>query len=90
MFLQGSLQAMFDALYETGTIAQMLKMDWKSIQAGREASPQIYNSILRQVSQTPAEGLLPLFKQMPKEYLYAVALEVANEYADFTDRKDLH
>jgi len=90
MYLQGSLQNLFDALYTSGVIQRVLKTDWKKIQTKKEGSPEGHYSLIRQINEIPVEGLLSFVKQMPIEVQDALAMEVANEYADFSDRSTIH
>lgn len=90
MYLQGSLQTLFDALYSAGAIQRVLKTDWRQIQIQKQRFSQIYYSILRQINETPAEGLFSLVQQIPIEFQDVLALEVANEYADFSQRTNIH
>jgi len=90
MYLQGSLQNLFDALYSAGAIQRVLKTDWKQIQLRKQRFPQVYYSILQQINEIPAEGLFSFISGMPIEWQDAVALEVANEYVEFSERSEIH
>jgi hypothetical protein len=90
MYLQGSLQDLFDALYLAGAIQRVLKVDWNPIQTQKQRAPQIHYSLIKQISEIPAHGLLSFVQQLPIELQDALAMEVANEYADFSDRSTIH
>lgn len=89
MFLQGSLQNYFDALYQVGVIQEFLKLDWRQYQDKRETFPGNHSELIQKLNQTPHESLLSFFEGLPKESLYALALEVACEFADYSERKNL-
>lgn len=89
MFLQGSLQSYFDALYQVGVIQEFLKLDWREFQEKRDTFSSHHAQLIQQLNQTPHESLLSFFEGLPKESLYALALEVACEFADYSERKNL-
>jgi len=92
MFIQGNLQAVFDALYAMGIIDPVLKMDWQQLQhrmqknpAGLEAALSAINACRGQQAQ-----LIDAMKNLDQDTVNFVALEVARELAEFTERKVLH
>ena len=92
MLLQGSLQAVFDALYEMGIIDPVLKMDWSEAQA--QATPHIKVQIRRAMAvantcQDDLELLVNELAGFDSEILQGLAMEVAREYADFHSRTSL-
>lgn len=92
MFIQGNLQAVFDALYTMGVIDPVLRMDWEKINSEMTANPQKVIHICQSVNacQGDQELLIKTLNAMDQKSLYFVALEVAREYSEFQDRKELH
>ena len=92
MFIQGNLQAVFDALYSMGIIDPVLKMDWKIIQQRMQAHPNRLGSALTAINACQGEipALVSTMKSLDVDTVNFVALEVARELAEFTDRKILH
>ncbi len=90
MYLQGSLQKVFDALYEAGFIEPMLKMDWDQLQKEKAKNSLVQSSLISQVNETAEGDLVSLIRQMPDAYAYSIALEVAYEFAQFAEEKVLH
>ncbi len=91
-FLQGDLQALFDALFFVGAIDPMLKSDWKPIQAEIEQSRPLLESTLSAINgcgQTQAELIGKLQELGPKAIQF-LTMEVARELAEFADRQSLH
>ena len=90
MHLQGSLQNLFDALYAAGAIQRVLKLDWAQIQQYKSNSPQLQTSLIRQINEVPDQSLLSFVQKMPTELQDILAMEVAHEFADFSDRSTIH
>lgn len=92
MFIQGDLQAVFDALYEIGAIDPVLKMDWNAVSAEMQKYPKILENAFSVVNKCAGDRdqLLNELHQMDNQALTYIALEVAREFAEFQDRKDLH
>jgi len=92
MFIQGNLQAVFDALYTMGVIDPVLRMDWEKLNSEMAANPQKVNRICESVNSCHGDQrlLLQTLNAMDQKSLYFVALEVAREYSEFQDRKELH
>lgn len=92
MLLQGSLQAVFDALYEMGIIDPVLKMDWKEAKANQ--SHQMKFQVRRAMAviqhcEDDIEKLKTELGMFDDETLQGLAMEVAREYADFHARTSL-
>lgn len=92
MFIQGDLQAVFDALFSVGAIDPVLKMDWSKItedatrnQAGLRGAFEILNSC----GGDKAKLIEKLHSFEPQTVNY-IAVEVAREFAEFTSRNELH
>jgi GTP-binding protein len=69
MYLQGNLQAVFDALYEMGMIEPVLEMDWKDALGEIKENPEVLQEIMNVVSrhqQDPKELIKALKKDLPK------------------------
>lgn len=92
MFIQGNLQAVFDALFLVGAIDPVLKMDWSKItEAANQDQGALANAfeILNncQGDQRLLIEKLHLFAPQTVNY---IAVEVAREFAEFTARSELH
>ena len=92
MLLQGSLQAVFDALYEMGIIEPVLKMDWS--EAKTKQSSQLKFQVRRAMAvishcQNDVQQLITELGSFDDETLQGLAMEVAREYADFHARTSL-
>lgn len=90
--LQGSLQAVFDALYEMGIIDPVLKMDWS--EAKSKQSHQVKFQVRRAMAviehcKDDVQQLITELGMFDDETLQGLAMEVAREYADFHARTSL-
>lgn len=92
MYLQGDLQAVFDALYQVGAIDPVLKLDWEKVTREMESQPELLHDACRTINACRGDvGLLVAkFQVMDPKTVQFVALEVAREFCEFQDRKDLH
>lgn len=92
MFLQGDLQAVFDALYTVGAIDPVLKMDWEAMTREMEKNPHIVHKACAALNACRGNQtqLVDLLTKMDSKSVQYVALEVAREFCEFQDRKDLH
>jgi hypothetical protein len=92
MFIQGDLQALFDALYEVGAIDPVLKMDWAQVSEEMSDQTHILDDAFRLINSCSGdrELLIQKLKFMDNKSLSYVAMEVAREFAEFQDRKELH
>lgn len=92
MFIQGNLQVVFDALYSVGAIDPVLGMDWEVINNEMSKSPKVVNALCAQINacQGDKDQLINTFKTLEPKLLNYVALEVAREFCEFQDRKELH
>jgi hypothetical protein len=92
MFIQGDLQVVFDALYSVGAIDPVLGMDWEVINSEMSKSPKLVNSLCARINACDGnkEQLIETFKNLEPKLLNFVALEVAREFCEFQDRKELH
>ncbi len=91
-FLQGDLQALFDALFFMGAIDPMLKSDWQSIQTELEVSRPLLETTLKAVNGcggSPAQ-LIGMLKELDPKAIQFLTMEVARELAEFADRQSLH
>lgn len=92
MFLQGSLQVVFDALFAVGAIDPVLKMDWSKITDEMRGSQERVHQILRTINSYKGnyhEVLNYLYK-LDQRSLNYVAMEVAREFCEYQDRSTLH
>ena len=92
MFIQGDLQAVFDALYTIGAIDPVLSMDWEAITAEMSKNPKHVHHVCQSVNACRGnkDELINTFNNMDEKSLHYVALEVAREFSEFQDRKELH
>ena len=92
MFIQGDLQAVFDALYTIGAIDPVLGMDWEKINSEMSENPQLVDSACASINACRGDQnlLVQALKKFEDKLLHFVALEVAREFSEFQDRKELH
>jgi hypothetical protein len=92
MFLQGNLQAVFDALYTVGAIDPVLHMDWGTITSEMKSSPQVVYQAMSHLNQCSGDHgkLVNTLNQMDNKLVNYVAMEVARELCEFQERKILH
>lgn len=91
-FLQGNLQALFDALYSVGAIDPVLKMDWAKVSEDMAKNQNQMTKALRLVNScgNDASELVRGLHTLDQKSLSFIAVEVAREFAEFQDRKELH
>ncbi|NUN06396.1 MAG: cytochrome [Bdellovibrio sp.] len=92
MFLQGDLQTVFDALYSVGAIEPVLKMDWSEVTKEMMAQPQILSDAFHIINACRGnrELLVQKLHMMDQRSVNYIAMEVAREFCEFQDRKELH
>lgn len=92
MYLQGNLQAIFDALYHIGVIDPVLEMDWGKALDQMEAHVDDFFQVLNIANsyQDDMEQLMSNLKKFDQKTLSYLAMEVAREYADYHSRETLH
>lgn len=92
MFIQGDLQAVFDALYRVGAIDPVLGMDWDKINSEMMQSPHLVNRVCASINACAGNTdlLVQTLNSLEPKLLNFVALEVAREFCEFQDRKELH
>jgi len=92
MFLQGDLQAMFDALYVVGAIDPVLKMDWNEIVDEMAARSHVVNQAFQDLNQCRGDRsrMIQKLSLMETKIVNYIALEVAREFCEFQDRQALH
>ncbi len=91
MFLQGDLQAMFDALYVVGAIDPVLKMDWEKITNEMTKEQHLLHEAFQDLNECSGDRsqLIKKLSLMDTKLVNYVALEVAREFCEFQDRKSL-
>ena len=91
MFLQGDLQAMFDALYVVGAIDPVLKMDWEKITNEMTKEQHLLSEAFQDLNECSGDRsqLIKKLSLMDSKVVNYVALEVAREFCEFQDRKSL-
>ncbi len=92
MFIQGDLQAVFDALYTIGAIDPVLKMDWEKLNAEMNKNPQVIYQVCESINACRGDQskLVTILNSIDKKLLHFVTMEVAREFSEFQDRKELH
>ena len=92
MFLQGDLQIMFDALFTIGAIDPVLKLDWNEVTKEMMANPQILSDAFQAINgcQGDKDLLVQKLHMMDPRSVNYIAMEVAREFCEFQDRKELH
>jgi hypothetical protein len=92
MYLQGNLQAVFDALYHMGVIDPVLEMDWNKAldQMSDHADDFIQVLNIANSCQEDMQELMSNLKKFDQQILSYLAMEVAREYADYHSRETLH
>lgn len=92
MYLQGSLQLVFDALFTIGAIDPVLKMDWEKMGEEMRSEPNRLHSACEIINACGSDlsRMVEMLKAMDSKSIHFVALEVARELCEFQDRKTLH
>lgn len=92
MYLQGSLQTVFDALFTIGAIDPVLKMDWEKMSVEMKSEPQRLHSACERLNSCGQDmaRMIEILKLMDSKSIQFVALEVARELCEFQDRQSLH
>jgi hypothetical protein len=92
MYLQGNLQAVFDALYHMGVIEPVLEMDWgQALDQMPEHADQFFAIVaVANAHQEDVSDLMTHLKEFDEKMLTYLAMEVAREYADYHSREALH
>jgi hypothetical protein len=92
MFIQGDLQAVFDALYSIGAIDPVLSMDWEKIHNEMNKHPHLVRTACNSINACQGNQtlLVQTLNSFDPKLLNFVALEVAREFSEFQDRKELH
>ncbi len=92
MYLQGNLQAVFDALYHLGVIDPVLKMDWnKELNDLAKHADDFFQALdIANNHQSNVDDLMGQLRNFDQRTLSYLAMEVAREFADFHSRDCLH
>ena len=92
MVLQSDLQQVFDALYTIGAIDPVLKLDWNEVTKEMMANPQILSDAFQTINgcRGNKDLLIQKLHMMDPRSVNYIAMEVAREFCEFQDRKDLH
>lgn len=92
MYLQGNLQAVFDALYHMGVIDPVLEMDWgKALDEMGDYAEEFFHVLeIANACQDDVTELVGNLKKFDQQILSYLAMEVAREYADYHSRETLH
>jgi hypothetical protein len=92
MFIQGDLQTVFDALYTIGAIDPVLKLDWNLVTKEMLENPHKMSEAFQTVNSCRGDKdlLVQKLHTMDSKSVNYIAMEVAREFCEFQDRKDLH
>lgn len=92
MFIQGDLQVVFDALYTIGAIDPVLNADWTKINDEMSKTPHVIQNLCGSVNACAGNKnlLVKTLLNMDQKSLEFLAIEVAREFSEFQDRKELH
>lgn len=92
MYLQGNLQAVFDALYHMGVIDPVLEMDWgRALDLMPKYADEFFEVMtVANRCQDDVQELIVNLKKFDQQTLSYLAMEVAREYADYHSRETLH
>ena len=92
MFLQGDLQIVFDALYSVGAIDPVLKLDWSVVTKEMMAQPAILSDAFQAINACRGNKdlLVQKLHMMDEKSVNYIAMEVAREFCEFQDLKELH
>lgn len=92
MFLQGDLQAVFDALYAVGAIDPVLKMDWEQVTQEMAKDPKAVMQAMDAINSCRGDQklLVQILHMMDTRSVNYIAMEVAREFVEFQDRSCLH
>ena len=92
MFLQGDLQAVFDALYSIGAIDPVLKLDWEEVTNEMAKNPQVVIQAMEVINSCAGDKtlLVQRLHMMDARAINYIAMEVAREFVEFQDRSCLH
>ncbi len=92
MFIQGDLQAVFDALYTVGAIDPVLKMDWSKITTEASKHQGLMDEAITALNDCAGDrkSLVSKLNLLEPRVVNYIAVEVAREFAEFTSRSELH
>lgn len=92
MFIQGDLQAVFDALFTVGAIDPVLKMDWSKVTHDATKNQKKVNEAFVALNNCAGDRhkLVQQLHAFDQKVVSYIAVEVAREYAEFTSRSELH
>lgn len=92
MFIQGDLQAVFDALFTVGAIDPVLKMDWAKISDEASRNQSTMNKAITAINKCAGDrqALVEKLHTFDTQVVNFIAVEVAREFAEFTSRSELH
>lgn len=92
MFIQGDLQAVFDALFSVGAIDPVLKMDWSKITQDAAHNQKNLQEAFEKLNSCAGDKvkLVERLHLLEPQTVNYIAVEVAREFAEFTSRTELH
>ena len=92
MFIQGDLQAVFDALFTLGVIDPVLKMDWSRITNEATKNQSQVDAAMTAINSCGGDrdSLVKKINTLDQKVIHFIAVEVAREFAEFTSRSELH
>ncbi len=92
MFIQGNLQAVFDALYTVGAIDPVLKLDWSKLSEEMAKDREAMEDAIMSINSCAGNSQLIAKKlsYLEPRKVQFIAMEVAREFAEFSTRSELH
>lgn len=92
MFIQGDLQAIFDALFAVGAVDPVIKENWQLIEKDMVDNQGIVQSVIQIVNTCHGDRskLIQTLSLLDQRRRNFIALELAREFAESQDRKILH
>ena len=92
MFIQGDLQAVFDALFSIGAIDPVLGKDWSALNDEMNNNPHLVVNVCNAINSCSGDRnrIRETLLSMNKKQIEFVAIEVAREFSEFQDRTQLH
>ena len=92
MFIQGSLQTVFDALYAMGKIDPALREDWSLTEKNMHKSTEKMNKVLQVVNTCngDVQVMVSRLENFDDESLLFLTMEVAREYVGYECTKLRH
>jgi len=91
-FIQGNLQAIFDALFFVGAIDPMLQSNWEDVKSEIKDFPRRLDRAIETINQCQGNtsNIVKVLQSLEKGEIQILTMEVGRELAEFADRRSLH